>query len=97
MSLSNTSTTLTRSDIWFDDGNIVLVAGSYAFKVHRGQLQRHSEVFDGMFHIPQPSEQNALDGCPLVDMFDSPDDLVCFHPALLGRYPESQPASSITF
>lgn len=89
MTLSFTTTTLTRSDIWFNDGNIVLVAGSFAFKIHRGQLQRHSEVFDGMFRIPQPSEQDAVDGCPLVDMFDNPDDLVCFHPAFLDWYSKS--------
>ena len=42
---------LIRSDIWFSDGNIVLVAGSAAFKVHKGQLARHSEVFKDMFLV----------------------------------------------
>jgi len=42
---------LIRSDIWFPDGNIVLVAGSAAFKVHRGQLERHSEVFKDTFLV----------------------------------------------
>ena len=42
---------LIRSDIWFPDGNVVLVAGSAAFKVHRGQLERHSEVFKDMFLV----------------------------------------------
>ncbi|KAJ7697565.1 hypothetical protein B0H14DRAFT_3655521 [Mycena olivaceomarginata] len=33
---------------------IIIIASSVAFKVHRGQLRRHSEVFDDLFSIPQP-------------------------------------------
>ena len=47
----NVPKALIRSDIWFSDGNIALVAGSAAFKVHRGQLERHSEVFKDMFPV----------------------------------------------
>jgi hypothetical protein len=46
-----------RGDPWFEDGNIILVPDSesqIAFKVHRGVLSRHSEVFQSMFDIPQP-------------------------------------------
>ena len=46
-----------RGDPWFEDGNIILVPESesqVAFKVHRGVLSRHSEVFQSMFDIPQP-------------------------------------------
>jgi hypothetical protein len=67
---------LVRSSIWFDDGNIILVAaGSAAFKVHRGQLERHSEVFHDLFSIPQPKEQVLLDGCFFVDLHDCPSDV----------------------
>ncbi|KAN0078102.1 hypothetical protein V8E55_010159 [Tylopilus felleus] len=48
---TNVPKALTRSDIWFSDGNIILVAGSAAFKVHRGQLERHSEVFKDLFLV----------------------------------------------
>ncbi|KAG0698779.1 hypothetical protein DFH29DRAFT_990994 [Suillus ampliporus] len=48
---------LIRSDIWFADGNIVLIADSAAFKVHHGQLERHSEVFRDLFSVPQPVDQ----------------------------------------
>ncbi|KAG9312479.1 hypothetical protein JVU11DRAFT_6865 [Chiua virens] len=47
----NVPKALVLSDLWFPDGNIVLVAGSAAFKVHRGQLARHSEVFKDMFLV----------------------------------------------
>ena len=67
---------LVRSSIWFEDGNIILVAaGSAAFKVHRGQLERHSEVFQDLFSIPQPRDQLLLDGCFIVDLHDSPSDV----------------------
>lgn len=67
-----------RSDIWFSDGNIVLVARGIAFKVHRGQLQRHSEVFRDLFSIPQPSGQNQalIDGCEWVELYDAPSDVL---------------------
>ena len=46
-----------RGEPWFDDGNIILLPESESkvgFKVHRGVLSRHSEVFRSMFDIPQP-------------------------------------------
>ncbi|KAH7878432.1 uncharacterized protein C8R40DRAFT_1158997 [Lentinula edodes] len=75
-------TTLFHTDIWFKDGNIVLIAGSFAFKVHSGQLERHSEMFAGMLDVPQPTVQDVLDECPVVEMHDSPDDLYHFLIAL---------------
>jgi len=67
---------LTRSDFWFADGNIILVAGHAAFKVHRGQLERHSDIFRDLFTIPQPQCQDMVDGCPWVELHDSPADVL---------------------
>ena len=64
-----------RSDIWFHDGNLVLVAGHVPFKVHRGQLERHSEVFRDIFSIPQPVDPPMEDGCPMIELFDCPTDV----------------------
>ncbi|THV06369.1 hypothetical protein K435DRAFT_960608 [Dendrothele bispora CBS 962.96] len=90
-------------DFWFSDGNIVLIAPtthypdcssscstSYAFKVHRGQLARHSEIFSDLFCVPQPviiSDQEktlfqAFEECPWVDMHDDAEDLHWFLRAL---------------
>jgi len=57
-------------DFWFSDGNVVLTAGAFAFKVHRGQLERHAEIFQTMLSIPQP--ENA-DGT--INLCDSPTDV----------------------
>ncbi len=73
---------LVRSDFWFPDGNVVIVAGSAAFKVHRGQLERHSEVFSYLFSIPQPMEQDRIDGCSSVELQDCPSDVFYFLSAL---------------
>lgn len=73
---------LVRSDFWFQDGNIVIIAGSAAFKVHRGQLERHSEVFSDLFSIPQPKEQELIDGCSYVELQDCPSDVFYFLSAL---------------
>ena len=41
-------------DVWFSDGNMVLEAERYAFKVYQGLLAQNSEVFRHLFFIPQP-------------------------------------------
>ncbi|KXN80743.1 hypothetical protein AN958_08102 [Leucoagaricus sp. SymC.cos] len=73
-----------RSDFWFHDGNVVIIAGPAAFKVHRGQLERHSEVFLGLFALPQPplQDQDLVDGCPSVEFHDAPSDVFYFLSAL---------------
>ncbi|TFK52477.1 hypothetical protein OE88DRAFT_1627806 [Heliocybe sulcata] len=69
-----------QGEPWFDDGNIVLLTDpdGIAFKVHRGVLSRHSEIFQSMFQIPQPSDlplMETLDGCQVVRMYDLPVEL----------------------
>ncbi|KZT29590.1 hypothetical protein NEOLEDRAFT_1128399 [Neolentinus lepideus HHB14362 ss-1] len=65
-----------RTDIWFSDGNTMLIAGRARFKVHSSQLERHSEVFRDMFALPQPPCQETIDGCLPVVLYDSPSDLL---------------------
>ncbi|OSD07263.1 hypothetical protein PYCCODRAFT_1402743 [Trametes coccinea BRFM310] len=72
-----------RGEPWFDDGNIVLFAedtdsdASVAFKVHRGVLVRHSEIFQSMFELATPgaSDVELAEGCPVVRMHDRPAEL----------------------
>ena len=63
-------------DLWFDDGNVVLVAmDNTGFRLHRSILARHSVIFRDMFGIPQPICAEAFDGCPVVRLQDSSEDL----------------------
>ncbi|KAJ3538396.1 hypothetical protein NMY22_g5182 [Coprinellus aureogranulatus] len=78
------STTPKRSEkVWFDDGNIVIQAGSLQFKVHKGVLVKQSTVFADLFQMPHPVNEPTLDGCPIVEMHDSAEDM---EHALLAVY-----------
>lgn len=71
----------TRSDIWFEDGNVVLQAENTQFRVHRGVLTKSSEVFRDMFAIPQPA---TVDECPLVHLADTAEQVQWVLKALYG-------------
>ncbi|KAH9932298.1 uncharacterized protein B0H18DRAFT_987469 [Fomitopsis serialis] len=61
--------------VWFDDGNVVLVAESIAFCIHRGLLSLHSEVFRGMFTMPPPENEETVAGCPVVRVSDAAQEM----------------------
>lgn len=65
------------SQFWFEDGNIILITPHVSFKVYRGLLAEHSAVFHSMFDIAQGAQSAAeqVNGCPVVALDDSPDDL----------------------
>lgn len=60
---------------WFDDGNVVLIAEDTLFRVHRGILSHHSDVFRDMFLFPQPEEYEQIERCPVVHLSDTQRDL----------------------
>ncbi|KAJ7505144.1 hypothetical protein B0H11DRAFT_2154061 [Mycena galericulata] len=69
-----------RGEPWFEDGNVILATSAEsptAFRVHRSVMARHSEVFESMFLVPQPSNEivETMDGCQVVRMWDLPLEL----------------------
>ncbi|KAH8824289.1 hypothetical protein DL96DRAFT_1613600 [Flagelloscypha sp. PMI_526] len=80
------SNSLTRADdcsrvdsLWFDDGGLVLLAGTKLFKIYRGLLAARSIVFSDMLSVPQPpSAVDTYDGCPLVRMLDDAEELEAY-------------------
>lgn len=71
---------LRHPDLWFSDGSVVLKAEGTLFRVHVSQLVRRSLFFRDLFSLPQPSEDAAkldgtFDGCPLLVLHDSAEDL----------------------
>ncbi|KAI0652473.1 hypothetical protein C8Q79DRAFT_1005665 [Trametes meyenii] len=90
-----TSECPTKDDeFWFEDGNVVLVLESSAFRVHRGVLSRHSETFRNLFSIPQPKDVDdieTLDECPVVRLQDSLHDfkhlLQAFYDGMTAQIP----------
>ncbi|KAI1786598.1 hypothetical protein LXA43DRAFT_1085384 [Ganoderma leucocontextum] len=83
------------SEIWFEDGNVVVIAQNTAFRFHK--------VFRDLFSVPQPSEPPAgavetLDGCPVVRVSDTSYD---FRELLRAIYAGSishlHPDKAVTF
>jgi hypothetical protein len=66
---------ITRSNIWYDDGSVVLRAEKTEFRVHWGVLAQHSTFFHGLRGLPQPTDQPSIDGCPLVELQDDAVDV----------------------
>ena len=76
-----------RSDVWYEDGNVVLQAENTQFKVFRGVLAEASTVFKDMFSFPQPSSsgQELVEGCPVVFLTDSAEEVRYMLRALCQR------------
>ena len=69
-------------DLWFEDGNIILETGDTRFRVYRGVLVKNSSVFRDILSIPQSSNEELLDGLPVVRVHDSSEDMTSFLGAL---------------
>ena len=78
LSESLSSTITKHADIWFEDGNIVLVAEpSYAaFRVYRGILLAECPTFREVF--PPPAHVPTVEDCPVLYLRDSPEDVENF-------------------
>ncbi|KIM37361.1 hypothetical protein M413DRAFT_20350 [Hebeloma cylindrosporum] len=64
-------------EFYFSDGSVVIIVERTAFRVHQSILARHSEVFNGLWEVPQPSRMEVYDGCPSMHLSgDSVDDFV---------------------
>lgn len=57
-------------EFYFTDGSIVVRIGQTTFKVHSSILGLHSEIFKDMADMPQPTDGELVDGCPVVDLQD---------------------------
>ena len=84
MLLANQSSIYFRRSgrLWYQDGNIVLVADGIGFKVYKGILARQSTVFADMLDIPQPKDRDMYDGCPVVVLPDAAEEMRCLLLAL---------------
>ena len=73
-------------ELWFEDGNLVLLAGNLIFKVYRCLLCARSSVFSDLFSLPPPTEGNEMyEGSPIVQTYDSGQDMRYFLKAILDH------------
>ncbi|TBU53872.1 hypothetical protein BD310DRAFT_128043 [Dichomitus squalens] len=81
VSVSETASLKRDEEFWFEDGNLILVAGDVEFRVYQGPLIAHSPVFNDMLSLPQPAEDSGRrtrhgeSSCPIIPLTDSPEDL----------------------
>ncbi|KAJ6581624.1 hypothetical protein B0H19DRAFT_1116050 [Mycena capillaripes] len=73
---------ITRSDIWYPDGSVVLQVQDTQFRVHWSVLAQHSSFFRDMQALPQPPDGPSVDGCPVVELQDAIEDVKHLLPAL---------------
>ncbi|PPQ97789.1 hypothetical protein CVT26_012836 [Gymnopilus dilepis] len=78
-----------HSDMWFSDGNIVLVAGDVYFRVHQGLLCRHSAplreavgALEAQAGREEQTERYLIEGQRVLVLDDQPKDLCHFLLAL---------------
>ncbi|KAJ6606001.1 hypothetical protein DFH09DRAFT_56 [Mycena vulgaris] len=64
--------------VWFEDGTLIIEAGSVLHRVSRSILAARSSVFKDMLSLPQPPDAETSHGCPIVRLHDSPDDISVF-------------------
>lgn len=70
------------TELWFEDGTVVLQTEGTIFRVYRGILSSSSVVFRQMFTIPQPETTETYMGCPLVHLQDSAEELANYLKAI---------------
>ena len=63
----------------------MLIARDTAFKIYRGLLAAQSPVFQDMFATVHPQATQEWEGCPVVHLSDSVEDLRHFLRALLPK------------
>ncbi|KAF5340605.1 hypothetical protein D9611_007348 [Ephemerocybe angulata] len=84
----NTAVPPRRSaETWYRDGNVVLQAGNTQFKVHQGLLERHSPVFAGLLVEGQQGGEDTVEGCRVVKLEESEEDIELLLDALYNPRP----------
>jgi len=75
------------NSLWFDDGNIILVAEGFKFRVHKSMLAKSSPVFRDLFTVPQPTGPPCEDddSLPVVNMPDNGLHLLYLLKAIYDR------------
>ncbi|KAM5544058.1 hypothetical protein V8D89_002244 [Ganoderma adspersum] len=90
------------SEVWFEDGNTVVIGQNTAFRFHKSVVSIHSSVFCDLFSIPRPSPKGeevdeTFDGCPVVRVSDTSYDFRELIRAIYGGVNYLRPEQVVTF
>ncbi|KAK7040450.1 hypothetical protein R3P38DRAFT_2768749 [Favolaschia claudopus] len=69
-------------DVWFDDGNVIVRAGTVGFRVFRGMLAQLSAPLETLLHGPNLAQCLVWDHCPIVDLSCNNTDATHFLAAI---------------
>ncbi|KAJ7715186.1 hypothetical protein B0H16DRAFT_1701820 [Mycena metata] len=71
-------------ELWFSPDVVILRADTRIFRVFAAILKAQSSVFADMFTFPQPpsAEMESIDGFPVVELHDKPEDVEVFLKAI---------------
>jgi hypothetical protein len=75
------------SEVWFEDGNVIIQAETTLFRVHRGLLSAQSQVLRELLTSLRDSKllTTVSDGCPVLWLSDSATDMMHFLKAMMDR------------
>ncbi|KAJ7751703.1 hypothetical protein B0H16DRAFT_1840140 [Mycena metata] len=70
--------------LWFSPEVVILRADTRVFRVFAAILKAQSSVFADMFTFPQPpsADMESIDGFPVVELHDKPEDVEVFLKAI---------------
>lgn len=69
-------------DLWYNDGSLVIVTESLAFRVHSSIMAVNCESFRDITKIPQSTEEGEWEGIPVIRLQDSPEGMELFLKAI---------------
>jgi len=70
------------SDLWFEDGGLVIQADQCYFKIFKGMLTARSSVFKTILDEGPTTTKRCVDGCHLLQVSDSAADMTYFLKAI---------------
>ncbi|KAM5544921.1 hypothetical protein V8D89_001819 [Ganoderma adspersum] len=91
------------SEVWFEDGNIIVIAQTTAFRFHKSVVSIHCSVFRDLFSIPRPSlpgeevDETFDGGCPVVRVSDTSYDFRELIRAIYSGVSYLHPEQVVTF
>ncbi|EDR01508.1 uncharacterized protein LACBIDRAFT_310797 [Laccaria bicolor S238N-H82] len=86
--------------LWFDDGNNVIQAGNYQFRIHRSILSARSPILRRVFSEPTPEGTESIEGCPVTHLQSHGEDvknflMAIYDPAFFEPPPKDVPVDVV--
>ncbi|KAJ7031839.1 hypothetical protein C8F04DRAFT_1109261 [Mycena alexandri] len=85
--------------LWFSPDVVILRADTHIFRVFAAILKAQSSVFADMFTFPQPpsADMESIDGFPVVEVHDKPEDVEVFLKAIFDSSFFMPPPAEVQF